>query len=148
MHFDRERQRDALTTLQRESGKEATQIAAEIGLSYNQYLRYSWGKTALRIDQFETFARAYGVGVPELARRLGLTDDADTYSIEEFRDHLRSAGLPAEDVEELTGIAAEQPAFGRKSLAEGYVRLWKRQTGGNGHPRTQAPDANQHRRTG
>lgn len=64
--FDGSRQREALTALQRESGKAATAVAAEIGRSYNQYLRYVWGQTPLRIDQLETFAAAYGVPVRRL----------------------------------------------------------------------------------
>ncbi len=60
-HFDGAAQRAALTALQQQSGKQATELAAEVGLSYNQYLRYVWGKTPLRVDQFEPFARAYGV---------------------------------------------------------------------------------------
>ncbi len=59
--FDGARQRAALTHLQDQSKRPATQLAAEIGLSYNQYLRYVWGKTPLRFDQVEAFARAYGV---------------------------------------------------------------------------------------
>lgn len=68
--FDGQQQREALTTLQRGSGKDATTVAQEVHLSYPQYNRYLWGRIPLRVDQFESFAKAYGVTPRDLVDRI------------------------------------------------------------------------------
>lgn len=73
--YDGRKQREALRALQRASGRTATEIAYEVGMSDPQYRRYLAGSAMLRVDQLEPFARAFGVTVADLSRRLGLMDD-------------------------------------------------------------------------
>ena len=75
--FDGRVQRAALTDLQARSGKTATDLASEVGLSDPQYRRYVWGKLPIRSDQLSSFASAYGVTVPELSSALGFCGEPD-----------------------------------------------------------------------
>lgn len=81
--FDGQRQRDALTAAQKRSGRDATDVAHEVGLSYPQYNRYLWGRLPLRTDQIAAFAAAYRITKAELSRALGLMDDEDLAALRE-----------------------------------------------------------------
>lgn len=74
VEFDGERQKAVLLKLQHRAGLDGTAAATRVGFSYPQALRYFNGKTPLRPDQYETFARAYGISAVDLAAELSGVD--------------------------------------------------------------------------
>lgn len=74
VEFDGARQRLVLSKLQHRAGLEATDAAAAVGFSYPNYKRYAWGKTPIRPDQYEQFARVYGIAASDLAAELSGVD--------------------------------------------------------------------------
>ena len=62
----------------RDGGKSRTQIAAALGLGYDQYARYVNGDTPLRFEQIELFASVYGVDPHTLGQAI-LTGDASLF---------------------------------------------------------------------
>lgn len=120
--FDGSRQRLALTKLQERSGRAPTDIASELGLSDPQYRRYVWGKLPLRVDQFEPFARAYGVAVRLLVDLI--VDDAIDPAWD-FRAYLREAGIPEGDIEGWAEQWEGRGILDQKAGAEGIVRLFR-----------------------
>lgn len=109
-----------------------TRAAARIGISASSLVRYEKGDVILPISYLRPIAVAYGVSARQLAADLGLLDEAvldeadRDYTVEQFCEHLVGAGLPADVVSDLTALAAEQRPSDRKSLAEGYARIWER----------------------
>ena len=103
-----------------------TQLAAAAGLSYSQLSRYISGETLMPSVYYGPLAKALGIARDAFIRQLLVVDEPDIWTVEQFRQHLEHAGLPNATVDDLAAIAAEQPALGRRSLAEGYVRLWQR----------------------
>ena len=72
-HATRERQAAVLRHYDRlatAEGRSRTRVAADAGMSYDQYARYVSGVAALRVDQVLSFAAALGVGARELWRAL------------------------------------------------------------------------------
>jgi hypothetical protein len=119
--FDGQRQRDALKALQESSGRDATAVARDVGLSYPQYNRYLWGRVPLRTDQIATFAAAYGATSAELSRALGLLDDEgiDTRTLRE----ILHGEIPEGDIERFAVEHEGKPLADQQAAAFGILRL-------------------------
>ena len=74
VEFDGARQRAVLLKLAHRAGVDGTEAAHRVGFSYPQARRYFLGQTPLRPDQYERFARAYGIAVEDLAAELAGVD--------------------------------------------------------------------------
>lgn len=74
VEFDGVRQRTVIGKLQHRAGLDGTEAARRVGFSYPQAMRYFWGKTPIRPDQYEVFARAYGISAADLAAELSGVD--------------------------------------------------------------------------
>lgn len=130
---ERARQRDVLQRLV--GNTDRTQIAATAGLSYSQLSRYISGETLLPSVYYGPLAQALAIDRDAfISQVLGMADPDDQFTVDDFREHLEAAGLPGDIVSDLVAIAAEEPSLGRRSLAEGYVRLWQRRRTGAGRP--------------
>lgn len=92
--------------------------------STQTYDLYERGVSVIRFDRVAEWAAAFGISEEQFIDAVLEPDGRIT--VEQFREHLEAAGLPHAIVDDLAAIAAEQPALGRRSLAEGYVRLWQR----------------------
>lgn len=120
--FDGQRQRDALTELQKRAGLEATAAAQAVNLSYPQYNRYLWGRVPLRTDQIRTFAAAYGVSKADLTRALGLLDDEVTESPYDMAADLRGH-IPEDDIPGFVAEYAARPVADQRAAADGIKRM-------------------------
>lgn len=118
--FDGTRQREALTALQRASGRDATAIAKDVGLSYPQYNRYLWGHLPLRLDQVEPFAFAYGTS-PRRLVDLILRDDISEPAFD-MAAYLKPH-IPQDDIPAMVERHAGEPAESQKLAADGYIRM-------------------------
>lgn len=87
----RARQAAALQIAEHQCGKTRTNLAAELGLGYDQYARYVNGVTPLRVEQIEQFAYAYGID-PRVLGHAILTGDTAALPKWDIRAALREAG--------------------------------------------------------
>ena len=129
--FDGERQKAVLAKLQHRAGLDGTAAAVRVGFSYPQALRYFNGKTPLRPDQYETFARAYGISAVDLAaelsgvdvfpdlRDVAPADHADGWT---FRGALRGQ-IPEYLIDQLAETWEGRPLINQKSAAEGILEM-------------------------
>jgi transcriptional regulator with XRE-family HTH domain len=127
----------------REQGKRLRELRERLDLSKGvlidalafgstqTYDLYERGVSVIRLDRVPEWAAAFGISQQAFLNAV-LEPDGE-YTVEQFREHIVAAGLPQDIVSELVAIAAEQPALGRRSLAEGYVRLWQRRRTRNAH---------------
>lgn len=123
----------------REQGRRLRALRERLGLnkgglidalafgSTQTYDLYERGVSVIRLDRVPEWAAAFGISQQEFLDEV--LDLDTTWTVEQFREHVDAAGLPPEVVDDLVAIAAEQPAIGRRTLAEGYVRLWQRAQG-------------------
>lgn len=116
--FDGVRQRDALARFQKASGYEATEIAARVGLSYNQYLRYVWGKAPLRLDQVETFARAYGITPRTLTDAILPADEPGAILRERLHGRIQQ-----DDLERLIREHGDAPPESQHAIADAALTM-------------------------
>lgn len=119
--FDGSRQRAVLLKLRLRAGREITDLARDVGLSYPQLLRYTSGKTPLRSDHIAAFARAYGVDPVDLSAELAGQDvypptppapDTADWS---FRDALRQGGIPESYIDALAREWEGRPVVNQQS---------------------------------
>lgn len=132
--FDGMRQRSVLAKLQKNTGKEATEVARAVGLSYPQYLRYAWGKVPIRTDQIDAFAEVYQVDPLDLAAELFGVDlyadetkrDADPRWT--FRGELHGK-IPEELIDELAEDWEGKPILNQMAAARGILQLAEKRRG-------------------
>lgn len=102
----------------RDKGRSRTQIAAELGLGYDQYARYVNGDTPIRFEQIDLFAGVYGVHPHDLGRAIlsGDLTDLEWTMAGALRSHIPEADIPAFEAEWAGKTVLEQ-----RAAAEGII---------------------------
>lgn len=126
--FNGMRQRVVIRKLQRNAGLEATDLAAAVGLSYPQLLRYAYGKVPIRSYQIPAFAQAFGITPLDLAAELGGVDLYDDQvenpdsPVWNFRDALRGH-IPESLIDELADEWEGEPITNQRAAVRGILAL-------------------------
>ncbi len=125
---EQKRQSAALKAAEAGAGRNRTQLAADLGLSYDQYSRYVSGATPLRVSQIRPFAEAYGLPARELTRLLGLVADSPEGAVSTwtFRDALRGR-IPEWLISQLAEEWEDQPPLNQRAAVQAILSMAERQ---------------------
>lgn len=111
-------------------GKSRTALAAEVGLSYDQYQRYVAGKAPLQYDQTEAFARLYGVDPDVLGQAILTGDTSAITAMAETPGWDMAAYLaphiPADQIPEMVKRHRDETPEQQRFAADGYIRTTHR----------------------
>lgn len=118
----RRRQAAVLTDLRKRAGLTPTQAAGQIGVSYNQLLRYESGENLLATNYYPAFATVYGVAYADLAGWILGLKMLETVPWS-ARAALEAAGLPADRIARILADISEWGELDQRAAVEGHIEL-------------------------